>query len=256
MRKQLAVLGFIFLLFTQSLYAKEAWISDDVKVPIRSLPKKKSKIISMVPAGQKVEVLATERKYVKIRTANGKIGWLANFYMLNEKSTHEKAALMEKDITEKEEQIALLNKKLEEKIHLIKEAGIEDDEAEKILSDSRRLQDKLVEQNRRITQLIKALASEKRRTLDARTQYISLARVSKDAVAINDQNKILQEKIVEQEQKVQQLYAENQSLQEQVGKKDFIVGVLTVLAGILVGYVLSVIMPPGSRHRSSSYNNL
>ncbi len=255
MKKQLAILGFIFLLFTQSLYAKEAWISDEIKAPLRTLPETSSKIISMLSAGQKIETLSSRGRYVKIRTADGKTGWLSKFYVLNRQSLHEKMTLVEKDLTEKITQLSTLNKELEEKTLLIKHAGIKAGEGKKIITNSRLLQDKLIEQNRRITQLVKALESEKQRTLDARTQYVSLAKVSQDAVDINKQNKVLQEKNVAYEKKIQQLNAENQSLQGQIGKKDFIVGVLTVLAGILVGYILSVIMPPGTRHKSS-YNNL
>lgn len=258
MKKYATLLLFCSLLVghSQLAFAKEAWVSDEIKAPLRSSPTRKSKIISMLASGKKLEVLATKKGYTKVKAPNGKVGWLSNFYVLNEQSLHEKYLPLQKELEERNAMLETLNKELADKSLLISQLDPDEKNSKGLVSDSHLLQTKLIEQNRRITKLVNALEMEKQRTLDARTQYVSLAKVSQDAVDINNQNKILQEKAVQHEQEAQQLRAENQSLKGQIGKKDFIVGVLTVLAGILVGYVLSVMMPPSAGRRNSTYNNL
>ncbi len=253
MKKYLVILGLALLPLTYG-YAQDVWTSDEIKAPLRSEANKKSKIISMISAGQKVKVLANQKGYVKVRTANNKVGWLSNFYVLRKSSVHEQFDKIQSELTEKKEQLAKVSAELEEKKHLISQFGVDGKKAQAILSGSELLKNKLIEQNRRIAQLVKALDVEKQKTLDAKTQYVSLTKVSQNAVDIDKKNKQLQEQLVANEQTTRQLQAENQSLQSQISKRDFIVGVLTVLAGILVGYVLSIIMPPNGRRRSSSYH--
>ncbi|MBS9781299.1 MAG: TIGR04211 family SH3 domain-containing protein [Gammaproteobacteria bacterium] len=250
--------------------AASVWVSDEVEAPLRSAPELNSKIVSLLKAGQKVSVIDQNDKYIKVKTADGSVGWLSNYYVLREESVHAKFAPMQSALAKAKQQVQTLRSELDEKKSLIAQlqadvnstkknaseaaerAKSSESGATKLLSDNESLQQKLSEQNTLIKKLTTALDAAKQKATDANTKYYSLVKVSENAVDIDKQNRSLQEKAVFFEQEIQKLKTENQSLKAKIGKKEFIVGALTVLGSILVGYVLSVMMPPRGRRRSSS----
>ncbi len=254
--------------------ATDVWVSDEVEAPLRSAPELNSKIVTLLKSGQKVSVLSQNDKYVKVKTADGNVGWLSNYYVLREESVHAKFAPTQAALTKAQKQIQTLKAELNEKNSLVKQlqadinstkksagevaerAKNSETGAAKLLSDNEALQKKLGEQNTLIKKLTTALDIAKQKATDANTKYYSLVKVSENAVDIDKQNRSLQEKAVFFEQEIQKLKTENQSLKSKIGKKEFIIGALTVLGSILVGYVLSVMMPPRGRRTSRSYPTL
>lgn len=264
----------LFAIATFNVLAADVWVSDEVEAPLRSAPELNSKIVSLLKAGQKVSVIEQNDKYVKIKTADGSVGWLSNYYVLREKSVHAQLAPMESALAKAQQEVSQLKSQLSEKTTLVeqlqadvsstrKNAGEAAERAKnsesgvaKLTTDNEALRQKLGEQNKLMKQLATALDASKQKASDARTQYLSLVKVSENAVDIDKQNRSLQERAVLFEQEIQKLKTENQSLKSQIGKKEFVIGALTILGGVLVGYVLSVMMPPRGRRSSSSYSSL
>lgn len=255
-------------------WAQEVWVSDEIEAPLRSAPELNSKIVSLLKAGQAVSVLEQNDQYVKIKTKDGKTGWLSNYYVLREKSVHAQLEPMAAELEKNKKAVNRLQAELDEKNTLItqlqadvsstkKNAGEAAERAKtsqsnmaKLSTDNKALQKKLSEQNQLTKQLATALDAAKQKASDARTRYLRLVRISENAVDIDKQNRSLQEKAVQLEQDVQKLSTENQSLKAQISKKEFGIGALTILGGVLVGYVLSVMMPPRGRRSGSSYSSL
>lgn len=257
-----------------SAQAKDVWVSDEIEAPLRSAPELNSKIVTLLKAGQRVSVLEENKDYVKIKTTDGSEGWLSNYYVLREKSVHARLTPVTSALQAAEKKVSELTAELEEKTQLIKRLQSDVDSTKKtageaaerakssengiaqLSSDNQTLQQKLSEQNDKMKQLAEALDIAKQKASDARTRYLSLVKVSENAVDIDKQNRNLQQKAVQFEQELQQLKTENQSLKAQIGKKEFVIGALTILGGILVGYVLSVMMPPRGRRTSGNYSSL
>lgn len=256
----------------QSL-AQHVWVSDEIEAPLRKSPELNAKIVAMLPAGQQVVALDQNKEYVKIKTADGQQGWLANYYVLRQQSVHARLAPTEKALEKAQSELKSITRQLTEKKDKIKQLESEMNSAKsvaskqaqraktsesgvaKLNSDNERLQNELATQSEKMAELAKALDIAKQQATDARARYLSLVKVSENVVEIDKQNRGLQKKAVQFEQQVQQLRAENQSLKGKIGKKEFLIGVLTVLGGILVGYVLSVMMPPRGR-RPRGYSSL
>lgn len=257
-----------------TVHAQDVWVSDEIEAPLREKPELNSKIVKLLPAGMRVTALDQNKDYVKIKAADGTQGWISNYYVLRQRSVHDRIGPMEKSLKAAEEQVKTLTAELSEKTSLISQLQSDIDNskrnageaaqrakssetgAQKLASDNDLLQKKLSEQNDKMAQLATALDSAKKKASDARTRYLSLVKVSENAVDIDKQNRSLQERAVQFEQEIQQLKTENQSLKAQIGKKEFVIGALTVLGGILIGYVLSVMMPPRGRRSSGSYSSL
>lgn len=270
MKKLLTFVPVVCLSF--SSLAADVWVSDEIEAPLRSSPELNSKIVKLLPAGQAVTVLDQNKDYVKIKTRDGAVGWLSNYYVLRSESVHAKfvptqQALNDKTaevqrltaaVEAKDKEIARLNRSIDSANSTATEVEKRAKDSEvglsKLTKDNELLQKELSEQNTKITQLATALDAAQKKAGDARARYLSLAKVSENAVEIDNQNRKLQEKAVQFEQEVQQLKNENQNLQSQIGKKEFVIGALTILGGILVGYVLSVMMPPRGR-RGSGYSS-
>lgn len=270
--KKLSVLLLASSIAFQSV-AANVWVSDEVEAPLRSAPELNSKIVSLLKAGQKVSVIDQNSKYVKVKTSDGNVGWLSNYYVLREESVHAKFAPMQSALSKAKQQVKTLQAELNDKTTLVKQlqadisntkksagevaerAKNSESGAAKLMSDNEALQQKLSEQNTLIKKLTSALDIAKQKATDANTKYYSLVKVSENAVDIDKQNRSLQEKAVFFEQEIQKLKTENQSLKAKIGKKEFIIGALTVLGSILVGYVLSIMMPPRSRRRSNGYSS-
>lgn len=256
----------------QSL-AQSVWVSDEIEAPLRKSPELNAKIVAMLAAGQSVVALDQNKDYVKVKTKDGQQGWLSNYYVLRQKSVHARIGPMEKELAAAKAKLQTVTAQLSEKDSQIKQLQSEMNQAKssaskeakrakssetgiaKLNTDNDRLQKELGTQSEKMAELAKALDTAKQQATDARARYLSLVKVSENVVEIDKQNRSLQEKSVQFEQELQQVKAENQSLKSKIGKKEFLIGVLTVLGGVLVGYILSVMMPPRGR-RPSGYSSL
>lgn len=253
--------------------AQNVWVSDEIEAPLRKSPELNAKIVAMLPAGQAVVALDQNKDYVKVKTKDGQQGWLSNYYVLRQQSVHARIGPMEKELAQAKSKLQTVTAQLSEKDSEIKQLKSEMNQAKssaskeakrakssetgiaKLNTDNERLQKELGTQSTKMAELAKALDTAKQQATDARARYLSLVKVSENVVGIDKQNRKLQEQAVQFEQEVQQLKAENQSLKAKIGKKEFLIGALTILGGVLVGYILSIMMPPRGR-RPSGYSSL
>lgn len=259
-------------LFLFTAQAADVWVSDEIEAPLREAPELNASIVTLLSAGQRVNVLSENDNYVQIQTADGTKGWLSNYYVLRETSVHDQLAPAKEALAAAEAKVKALTSELAEKNSLISrletdKAAVEKSageltekaktnagNAQKLSTDNDLLQKKLTEQSEKMAELAKALDAAKQKASNARTRYLSLVKVSENAVEIDKQNRSLQEKAVQFEQEVQQLKNENQSLKAQLNTRQTMITALMIFGGILVGYVLSVMMPPRGR-RSAGYSS-
>lgn len=255
-------------------YAQSAdiWVSDEIEAPLRASPELNADIVAMLPAGQRIIAIEQNEDYVKIKTAEGTEGWLSNYYVLHNTSVHDQLEPMKQSLADAKANIEQLTQTLSTQKSQIttlesskaalersasevaKKAKSSQGSAQKLASDNQLLQKKLIEQSEKVEQLAKALNVAKQKASTARTRYLSLVKVSENAVDIDKQNRNLQKKAVQFEQEIQRLKNDNQSLTAKLNTRQTMITALLIFGGMLAGYVLSILTPPRGG-RPSSYNS-
>ena len=77
----------ILCLFATSIQAKTMYISDVLKITLRSGPSTSNKILAVLESGQIVEVVNPGEEWTQVKTADGKEGWVLSRY-LTPNATH------------------------------------------------------------------------------------------------------------------------------------------------------------------------
>jgi SH3 domain protein len=79
--KNLCIIGMCLVLFSTPVLAENKYISDTVKVTMRTGPGNDRKIISLLSIGTKVEVVQPGDEWTLVRLANEKEGWVINRFL-------------------------------------------------------------------------------------------------------------------------------------------------------------------------------
>jgi SH3 domain protein len=79
--KNLCIIGMCLVLFSTPVLAKNKYVSDSVKVTMRTGPGNDRKIISLLSIGTKVEVVQPGDEWTLVRLANEKEGWVINRFL-------------------------------------------------------------------------------------------------------------------------------------------------------------------------------
>jgi len=82
--KGLCIIGMCLILFSTPVFADSKYISDDMKITLRTGPGNDRKIISMLGVGKKVEVLELGDEWTLVRLNNGKEGWVISRFLTDE----------------------------------------------------------------------------------------------------------------------------------------------------------------------------
>ncbi len=87
--KRFGVCGVLLILclFATSIQAETMYISDNLKITLRSGPSTGNKIIAVLESGQIVEVVNPGEEWTQVKMANGKEGWVLSRY-LTPSATH------------------------------------------------------------------------------------------------------------------------------------------------------------------------
>ena len=82
--KGLCIIGMCLILFSTPVLAESKYISDNMKITLRTGPGNDRKIISMLGVGKKVEVLELGDEWTLVRLDNGKEGWVISRFLTDE----------------------------------------------------------------------------------------------------------------------------------------------------------------------------
>ena len=120
--KNLWIIGMCLVLFSTPVLAESKYISDTMKVTMRTGPGNDRKIISLLKIGKKVEVLEAGNEWTLVRLDNGKEGWVINRFLTDKipsdielkilKSKHEALMAKAARIQEENSLMKAENKKL------------------------------------------------------------------------------------------------------------------------------------------------
>jgi SH3 domain protein len=189
--------------------SSQRWVSDQFEITMRSGKDKRKAIIRVLPSGAKVELLEedAEAGYSLVRVSGGKEGWVLNRYLL--RSPPAKIRLPDVE--------AQLRKSKEKRSELERE-----------LRDLRAERNELQRQAGQLEKSGSSLQGE----LD------EVRRLSSSVIEVNDQNKQLRRRLIDNEQQLDEVKAENNRLASRSNREWFVIGAMVVIFGILIGLIL------------------
>lgn len=209
-----SVLRVIFVLCAGSLvslaaFAESVWVSDQLQVMLRTGPSTEYAIQLMVGSGAELEVLEQddENGYSRVMTSGGTEGWVLSRYLMTEPGARAQLETFTRQLT-----------------------GVN---AERTSLDSQlgaiRGEYELAKQR------ISELERDKR---DMQTEIDDIRRAAADTLAIDSQNKNMQQLLTDAEIRVSMLEQENNNLVSQNTRNWFIAGALVLFGGVLLGLIL------------------
>jgi SH3 domain protein len=82
--KRIVFLGIVLMCFSATGFAETMYVTDLLKLTLRSGPSTEHKILSVVESGQQVEMLEPGEDWSLVRIANGKEGYVLTRYLMPE----------------------------------------------------------------------------------------------------------------------------------------------------------------------------
>lgn len=196
------VLALVSLMWAASASAQEMlYVTDELRITVRSGPSMQNKVIAMISTGQKVTLLGSENSgWVLVRLENGKEGWALSRFLTKERPA--KLRLAELDPKNKD-----MSRRLEE-----------------LYRENQRLNDSLAE--------AQTAAS------DLQTRYSKLKDESADFLRLKQEHLKLKKEFNEQANKLKELSVEKQSLEFSNDLKWFLAGAGVLVVGWFMGLAL------------------
>lgn len=191
------------------------YVTDDLKLPLRTGDSVQHRIVKMLASGTEVELLEPGREYSRVRTADGVQGWMLTRYLQTQPVAKDR---MQELIKERDE-FALRNQTLEQQVQELSgsEAPLETD----------------------LTRL-----NAENRELQAR--YAELEQAAGSALDTQRQLDDLRAQLQTREQELNELEVDNQRLLDSAQREWLLIGAAVLGVGLLIGVLL-----PGLRSRRS-----
>jgi SH3 domain protein len=204
--------------------AETRYVTDQAQITMRRGESTRHKIIRMLPSGEAVEELGTNKAtgYSRIRTEDGTTGYVLTRQLLDEPVARDRLAAMEARLAELQQAPDQLAAKLTELQSAHEALEISHEELE-----------------RERDQLKQELAS--------------IRHASANVVRITQERSELRKNVVDLTRQVADLQQENRDLKNQTNQHWFLIGAGVVAGGILIGVVLPHLR---FRRRKSSWGSL
>jgi SH3 domain protein len=189
--------------------AQTRYVTDRTIVELRRGPSTEYLILRNLEAGEQVDVLEQneEQGYSRVRVADqGTEGWILTRFLTAEPIARERLAVAERTLTGARERVATLE--------------AQNEQLTRDLAATR-------------TELEQARANHE----TASRELADIRTAAANVVEIRDRNTSLQQRLVQRDQEVEQLTADNARLAGRSNQNWFVVGAAVLLAGIVIGLV-------------------
>jgi len=196
------------LLWAASTHAQTSrYVTDSLRLEVRTGPSTGHRIIRMLESGTPVTVLEDSEGYSRIRAAGGADGWILSRYLMDQPAARNQLAASQAEL----ERIKAEYSELRSALGGARNAGGQTE------SSGDRLELDYARVSRELADI--------RRTAAA-------------TLAIDQQNRELQVKVVNLERELQLAQQENLSLSDRSDRDWFITGAAVLLGGIVLGLIL------------------
>ena len=205
-----SVLAAFVMTMSLPVLAKTSYVSDELNVPMRSGASNGHRIIKFLKSGTALTVLSAsdDNKFIEVRIADGKTGWVASEDVM--------------DIPSGRDRLAAAKKKFAN--------------ADKVITD---LENKIKELKTEIRQL----KNEKSKLENERTNLSNsledLKITAANPLALSKKNKELRKDLEKAEANVAMLDKDNQALRSNVTQEWFIIGGAVSIGSLILGLIIT-----------------
>jgi len=184
------------------------YVSDELEITMRNGQGVEFGIRKMLTSGTKLKVIETDPAgYSKVRTSNGTEGWVLTRYLSNSPSPRNQLADSEQKVANLELELANYKEEVQALSSQNSSTGNE---------------------NLSLAETAQRLSKE----LD------TLRRTASNAVALDNENRQLKEKLQQIDHQIQSLIIENSALKGSESKGWFLIGAAVLFGGIILGLIL------------------
>lgn len=200
---------FMLLTLSAATAAQTVWVSDVFEVTLRTGPTTSNAIQMMVESGTELEVLErdVDAGYTRVRTNGGTEGWVLSRYLMSEASARQQLETLTRQLTNANA------------------------EGTSRASQLGAIRGEYNSAKSRIAELERSESSLQEELADIR-------RTAANTLAIDSQNKDLQQQLTDTEIQVSVLEQANEKLSGQTTRNWFITGALVLFGGVLLGLIL------------------
>ena len=207
----------------QSSWAQKAYVTDSLRITLRTGPSVDNKIITMLPSGQVVEILETSGEWSRVQILEGdeitQEGWVLSRFLMTRLPGEVRANAFSEE-----------NSRLKEKLTSV----------EKELSETTRLSRELAG---KLKNTSAALAKVEK-------DFKSLKRGAADYLALRTKHESVRSELETSRKNLRKVTRENEELRSSQRIKWFITGASVVVFGLIFGLILG---KKQRRRRSSIY---
>jgi len=202
----------VFCLYCGLSLAESRYVSDELRITLRSGPSQQNQIIKVLTSGTKMEFLEEaeigKRTYAKVRTEDGKEGWVLSQYLVDSPVARDRLVSLErktaKTITE--------NKQLKERLS-------------ELTSQNKSTQSSNSELEQKLT--------------DTLAELERIKGISSRAVQIDKDNRELNLQLSQLENEYKIVQSETEALKDSSQREWFIYGGLMAIGSLLLGIMLT-----------------
>lgn len=203
--KRIVFIGICMMCFSTVGYAESMYVTDVLKLTLRSGPSTEYKILSVVESGQKVELQESGEEWSRVTLANGKEGYVLTRYLLSS-PTH-----------------SVLLEQLEAKHKALTE------QAAVLLEENTRFK----EENQKLKA---AFQNNEKMVKNLSNDYKKLRTESAEFLSLKSKYKKVSTQLAEQTKKAQTLDEELSGVEKNQYIKWFLAGSGVLLVGFIVGF--------------------
>jgi SH3 domain protein len=106
--KRILSLGICAMCFTAVGFAETRYVTDQLKLPLRTGPSTEYKILDLVKSGQQLEVVEPGKDWSQVRLPNGKEGYVLNRYLVGQPTSAVQLAKLKGQYTSLRQQATAL----------------------------------------------------------------------------------------------------------------------------------------------------
>jgi SH3 domain protein len=201
------LLGLLLLLclFSASVYGKTMYVSDILKLTLRTGPSIENKILAVIDSGQMMEVVEFGDEWSRVQLPNGKEGWVLSRYLTPNETNNIKLQRLET----KHKNLMV--------------------QASELLEENNRLQ----AENKKLSTEFEA---NQKQLVKTRTDYETLKADASEFLTLKTKYESAASQLAEQTAKAQKLEEQLTRLEMYTYIKWFLAGSGVLIVGFLIGY--------------------
>jgi len=184
------------------------YVSDELEITMRAGQGVKFGIRKMLSSGTKLDVIEIDPAgYSKVRTNKGVTGWVLTRYLSNSPSARNQLASSQRKVANLELDLAKYKEEIQALSSQNSSSGTEN-------------------------MSLKETSQRLKKELD------DLRKTASNAVALNNENRQLKEKLQQIDNQIQSLTIENSTLKDSDAKSWFLIGAAVLFGGLILGLIL------------------